>query len=112
MAVRIWCRASRSCCSRCRLTETLTSGMTLIVKMVKTIRVITNSISVKPREEVGSEDCEFSTLASANCLLLTAHFFFILLHRQAALHHLQLHCAAIRCEDLRACRVKTEDALA
>ena len=93
--------------------------MTLIVKMVKTIRVMTNSISVKPREEVGSEqwavgseDCEFSTLPSANCLLLTANFFLILLHRQAALHRLQLHCAAIRCEDLRACRVKTEDALA
>src|SRR5881227_1336574 len=119
MAVRIWWRASRKACSRWRLTETLTSGMTLIVKMVRTIRVITNSISVKPREEVGSgqwavgsKECASFMLPAANCLLPTACCLLILLHRQAALDCLQFHRAAIGRKDLRARRIKAEDALA
>src|SRR5437868_3661334 len=93
--------------------------MTLIVKMVRIIRVMTNSISVNPREEAGSgqwaagsKDCESFTLPAANCLLLTAHFFLMLLHRQVALDRLQFHSATIRREELRVCRIKTEDALA
>jgi hypothetical protein len=49
MAVRIMRKFSRRRCSRCRLTETLMSGITPIVRIVSTVNVTTNSISVKPR---------------------------------------------------------------